>query len=86
MLRLDLCDYSDAYIVVKGTIDLLVAASNENDKAQKNVIFKNSSPFRSCKTRTNSTFIENAVDLDIVMPVLNLLEYSQHYSMTSGRL
>ena len=86
MLRLDLCDYSDAYIVVKGTIDLLAAASNENDKAQKNVIFKNSSPFRSCKTRTNSTFIENAVDLDIVMPVLNLLEYSQHYSMTSGRL
>ena len=86
MLRLDLCDYSDAYIVVKGTIDLLAAASNENDKAQKNVIFKNSSPFRSCKTKTNSTFIENAVDLDIVMPVLNLLEYSQHYSMTSGRL
>ena len=86
MLRLDLCGYSDAYIVVKGTIDLLAAASNENDKAQKNVIFKNSSPFRSCKTRTNSTFIENAVDLDIVMPVLNLLEYSQHYSMTSGRL
>ena len=86
MLRLDLCDYSDAYIVVKGTIDLLAAASNENDKAQKNVTFKNSSPFRSCKTKTNSTFIENAVDLDIVMPVLNLLEYSQHYSMTSGRL
>ena len=86
MLRLDLCDYSDAYIVAKGTIDLLAAASNENDKAQKNVIFKNSSPFRSCKTKTNSTFIENAVDLDIVMPVLNLLEYSQHYSMTSGRL
>ena len=86
MLRLDLCDYSDAYIVVKGTIDLLAAASNENDKAQKNVIFKNSSPFRSCKTKTNSTFIENAVDLDTVMPVLNLLEYSQHYSMTSGRL
>ena len=86
MLRLDLCDYSDAYIVVKGTIDLLAAASNENDKAQKNVIFKNSSPFRSCKTKTNSTLIENAVDLDIVMPVLNLLEYSQHYSMTSGRL
>ena len=41
MLRSDLCVYSDACIVVKGTIDLLVAAANENDKAEKNVAFKN---------------------------------------------
>ena len=47
MLRSDLCDYSDACIVVKGTIDLLAAAANENDKAQKNVAFKNNAPFRS---------------------------------------
>ena len=39
MLRLNLCDYSNAYIVVKGTIDLLTAAANENDKVQKNVAF-----------------------------------------------
>ena len=44
MLRSDLCDYSDAYIVAKGAIDLLAAATNENDKAAK---FKNNAPFRS---------------------------------------
>ena len=48
MLRSDLCDYSDAYIVVKGTIDLLAAAANENDKAEKNIAFGNNAPFRSC--------------------------------------
>ena len=46
MLRSDLCDYKDAYIVVKRTIDLLAAAANENDKAQKNFAFKNNAPFR----------------------------------------
>ena len=44
MLRSDLCDYSDTYIVVKGTIDLVSA--NENDKAEKNIVFKNNAPFR----------------------------------------
>ena len=48
MLRLDLCDYSDTYIVVKRTIDLLAAFANKNDKAQINVAFKNNAPFRSC--------------------------------------
>ena len=47
MLRSDLCDYSDAYIVVKGTIDLLADDANENDKAEKNVAFKNNASFRS---------------------------------------
>ena len=46
MLRSDLCDYGDAHYVVKGTIDLLVAAANKNDKAQKIVAFKNNAPFR----------------------------------------
>ena len=48
MLRSDLCDYSDAYIVVKGTIDLLAAAAHKNDEAKKNGAFKNNAPFRSC--------------------------------------
>ena len=46
MLRLHLYDYSDAYIVLKGKIDLLAAAANENDKAEKNVAFKNTQPAR----------------------------------------
>ena len=76
MLRSDLCDYSDAYIVVKGTIDLLTAAANENDKVQKNTVFKNNAPFRSCISKNNSTLIDNAEGLDIVMPVYNPLEYT----------
>ena len=47
MLRSDLCEYSYAYIVVKGTIDLLAAPANENDKAGKDIAFKNNVPFRS---------------------------------------
>ena len=86
VLRSDLCDYSDAYIVVKETVDRLADASNEDDKAEKDVAFKNNAPFRSCISKINSTLIDNAEDLDIVMPMYNLLEYSQNYSMTSGSL
>ena len=75
MLKLYLCDYSDSYIVVKGPTDLLAAAANENYKAQKNVISK-----------IKSTLIHNVEDLDIVMPMYNLLEYSQNYSMISVSL
>ena len=84
MLRYHLCDYSDAYIVVKGKIDFLVPAANGNDKAEKTVDFKNNAPFTLCISKINSKFIGNAKDLDIVMPMYNLLEHSQNYSMTSG--
>ena len=77
MLRSDLCDYSDAYIVVKGTIDLLAAAANENDKTERNVAFKNNTPFRSYISKINSTLIDNAEDLDIAMLMYKLLEYSK---------
>ena len=83
MLRSDLCDYSYAHIVAKGTIDLLAAAANENDKAEKNVAFKNNAPFRSWISKINGTLIDNAEYFDKVMPMYNLLEYSQNYSMTS---
>ena len=58
MLRLHLCDYSDAYIALKGIIDLLAAAANENDKAEKDVAFKNNAPFRSCISKTNKQYID----------------------------
>ena len=74
MLRSDLCDYSGVYIFVKGTIDLLAAAANENNKAQKNVEFKNNAPFRSCISKINNILIENAGDLHIVMTKCYLLE------------
>ena len=79
MLRSYLCEYSDAYIVVKGTIDLLLAAANENDNAPKNVAFKNNAPLRLCILKINSTLIDNAEDLDIVIPMYNPLQYSYNY-------
>ena len=65
MSRSDLCDYSDAYIVVKRTIDLLAGAANETDKTEKVVSFKNNAPFRSCISKINSTLMNNAEDLDL---------------------
>ena len=59
MLRSDLRDYSDLYIVVKGTIDLLTVAANKNDKAQKIIAFKNNTPFTSCISKINNTLIDN---------------------------
>ena len=84
MLRLYVCYYSDAYIVVKGSIS--AKATPNTDADRKDVAFKNNAPFRSCITTIISTLIENAEDLSIVMPMYNLLDYSQNYSKTSGSL
>ena len=79
-LRSNLCDYSNAYIAVKGTIDLLACDANANHKAQKNVAFKNNAPFRSCISKINGTLIDNAEELDIVMPMYDLLKHNKNYS------
>ena len=86
MIKSSLCDYKDASIIVKGSIDLLASAANENDKAQKNVTFKYNATFRSCISKVNSTLIDNALDLDIVMPMYNLLEYSENFCILSVSL
>ena len=88
MPRSDLCDYSDAYIVVKGNIDLTVNRLNQInvDSYDKRVSFKNNAPFISCITKINGELVENAEDLDIVMSMYNLLEYSKNYRKTSGSL
>ena len=72
MLRSYLCDYSDAYIVVKGTIDLLVDAANENDKVEKGFGLKDNAPFRSCILKINSTLISKVENLDVVILICNL--------------
>ena len=84
MLRSDLCDYSDAYIVVKGIINL--KASENTDLGQKDVAFKNNAPIRSCITKINSALIDDTEGLSIVTPMYNLLEYSQNYSVASEKL
>ena len=74
MLRSDLCDYADAYILVNGTIK--VAGNQPRDRQNRPLISKNNAPFVSCIRRINNELIEDADDLDIVMPMYNLLEYS----------
>ena len=88
MLKSSLCDYSDAYILVKGTISINntaaqgAAANNTNKK----VIFKNCAPFTNCISEINNTQIDNAKDIDIVMPMYNLIEYSENNGKTTGSL
>ena len=91
MLRSNLCDYSDAYILVKGKIVVTAPgvnndANNIRDKRNRPVILKNNAPFVSCITRINGELIEDADDLDIVMPMYNLLEYSKSYRKIIGSL
>ena len=90
MLRSNLCDYADLYILVKGTITVTGdgddAAARQADERDKGVTFKNCAPFTKCISRINNTDIENAHDTDIVMPMYNLIEYSDNYSKASGIL
>ena len=84
MLRSDLCDYSDAYIFVKGKIT--VTGTNNANERNKKLTYNNNAAFRSCISEINNIFVDSEEDLDIVMPVYNLLEYSNYYSMTSESL
>ena len=84
MLRSDLCDFSDTYIVVKGTIT--VTGTNNRSRKNRPLAFKNNAPFISCISKINNTLIDNAEDLDVAMPMYNLLEYSKKYSKTTGSL
>ena len=81
MLRLDSCNFSDACIVVKGAIAF---TNPDNDAYDKKLALKNSAPFVSYISKINNTLIDNAEDLDVVMPMYNLLEYSKNYSKTTG--
>ena len=83
MLRSNLCDFSDAYIVVKGTITV---TNPDNAKRNKKVAFENNAPFINCISKINGVKIDNAEDLDVVMPMYNLLEYSKNYRKTTGSL
>ena len=85
MLKSNLCNYSDVYILVKGTITVnnTAVADADANNTNKKVIFKNCSPFTNCTSEINNTQIDTA---DIVMPMYNLIEYSDNYSKTSGSL
>ena len=84
MLRSDLCDCSDAYIVVTGNITL--KGNNDANKRNKNLPFKKNATFINCISKNNGVQIDNAEDLHVVMPMYNLLEYSKNFRKTTGSL
>ena len=88
MLKSSLCDYSDAYILVKGTISVnnTAAAGAAVNNDDKKVIFKKCFPFTNCISEINNTQIDNAKDIDMVIPMYNLIEYSDNYAKTTGTL
>ena len=90
MLRSNLCDYADAYILVKGAITITGArddaAAKRLDERNKGVIFTNCARFNKCISRINNTDIDTAQVIDIVMPMYNLIEYSENCPKTSGSL
>ena len=107
MLRSDLCDFSDAYIVVKENItvtkktftaddftdpnntDAIATATNNannNELGDKKLVFKNNAPFINCISKIYGVKIDDAENLDVVMPMYNLLEYSKNYKNTTGSL
>ena len=75
MLRSDRCDFSDAYILVKGTTNV---PNPDNNAYDKKIPFKNNAPFVFCISKFNKTLIDNIEDLDVVMPMYNLLEYRKN--------
>ena len=89
MLRSRLCDYSVPYILVNETIAVnstAAADADPNNNNNKKVVFKNYALFTNCISEINNTEADNAKDIDIVMFMYNLIEYSDNYSKTSGSL
>ena len=90
MLKSSLCDYSDVHILVKGMIAINGRGADDvarqADERDKGVAFKNCAPFINCISEINNTQIDNAKDIDIVMPTYNLIEYIDNYAKTSGSL
>ena len=88
VLRSSLCDYADAYILVNGniTVNNTAAEGVAANNSAKKVIFKNCAPFTNCIGKINKTQIDNKEYIDIVIPMYNLIEYSDNYSKTSGIL
>ena len=98
MLKRSLCDYSDAYILVKGKIIITgdagpepdannprtaaqLLAARQADERGKDIAFKRCAPFANCISEINNTQVDNTKDIDIVMPVYDLIEYSDNYAI-----
>ena len=83
MLRSSLCDYTEAYILVSATITVPKKGAAANPNNRKNIKIKNCASFTNCISKINNTKIDNAKDIDLVMPIYDLIEYSANYFKTS---
>ena len=90
MINASLCDYSVAYILVKGRMTVVIQGADDaaiaTDRNNKEVVFKNCAPIINCIKKINNAKVDNAEDLDNVMLMYNLLEYSRNYAKTSASL
>ena len=90
MLKSSLCDYSHAYILIKGKINITGrgddAAARQADEKDKVEAFKDCAPFTNYISKINNTQVDNAKDIDFVMPMYNLIEYNNNYAKTSRSL
>ena len=76
--------FSDAYILLEG--DITLESNNDANERNKNLVFKNNAPFINCISKINGIKNDNAEDLDVVMPMYNVHEYSKNYRKTTGSL
>ena len=87
MLKSSLCDYSNVYILVKGTITVVGQGQNDAvitaDRNNKQVVFKNWAPFTSCISDMNNTQVDNSAKHEVVIPIYSLIEYNKKYEKTS---
>ena len=87
MLMTTLCDYSDTYVLVRGTITITGVGNDDAvrqvDERNKRAIFKNCAPFTNCISEINNTQIDNTKYIDAVMAIYNLIEYNDNYLKTS---
>ena len=90
ILDSSLCDYNDVYIPFKGSVTVTGfvgnTAARQGDETNKRVIFKTFAPLTDCISKINNTQVDNAKDLDVLMPMYNLIEYTDNYSKTSWSL
>ena len=85
-----MCDYSDAYILLSGKIIIserrAIQAARQGDERNKGTIFKDCTSFTDFLSQINNTQVDNAIDIDVVIPISNLIEHCRNCSETSGSL
>ena len=86
MLRSSSCDYSGVNTLVSGTITVQNITMPEASDNRKNIIIQNCAPFTDCISEIDNTQLGTAKEINIVMPMYNLIEYSGNYYKTSGSL